>query len=906
MSITKDVTEEETKWHALGKDEVLHKLNSGKDGLNQIAAKELLVKYGLNELTKEEKKHPIWLFIDQFKSFLTIILLIATALSFLVGEILDAVVILAIVIACATLGFVEEYRSEKAAEMLKKMAAPTATVIREGKEAILVSSEIVPGDIVALHVGDRVAADMRLIESINLQTDEAPLTGESVPVEKIVTPLKPETIVGDRRNMGFSGTIVTYGRGLGVVTTTGMKTEFGKIAKMIQTTEEETTPLEKRMDSVGKWLGIFSLVVCGAVAVLNLFRGLPLLETVLWGISLAIAAIPEALPAVVTGALAIGMHEMAKHNAIVRKLPAVETLGCTSVICSDKTGTMTRGEMTVREIYFNNDIISVSGAGYAPVGEFTHANKADETSVSSKAFEDVKFMLRVGALCNDAKLSKDKDRHIVLGDPTEGAMCVVAAKAGISEEELKKYPRVCEIPFTSERKRMTTVHKEPKDKISAYMKGAPELVLERCKSILRNGKEQKLTDADKKKILKANEEMASRALRCLGVAYKPLKEAPKELHEDKVETDFVFLGIEGMIDPPREEVKDAIKMCNKSGIKVVMITGDHRLTATAVAKELGLITNDGEKAAMVGTDLDKLSDEEFANIVEYVRVYARVSPEHKVRIVKALRAKGYIAAMTGDGINDAPALKNADIGISMGISGTEVTKEASAMILQDDNFATIVSAIKEGRRIYDNIKKYLAYLLRCNVAEIGIMLVASIMGLPIPLTAIQLLWVNLTTDGLPALALGVDPAEPDVMERKPRSQTEPIFTKGTMILYFGIIPVILTALLVGTFWYLLGTETLTLARTQTFMAMVFCELFMALSSHSLNRPFFSAKPFNNRFLWIAVIVSFAMQFAVLYIPQLHGPFDITYPEAFDYITAFGSAIFMFAILEISKIFVKAK
>jgi len=901
MSETKEEIVEEVKWHSMDKDEVLRTLGSSKNGLSSEAAKDLLAKYGPNELAKEEKKHPIWLFIEQFKSFLIIILLIATGLSILVGELLDAVVIIAIVVACAVLGFVEEYRSEKAAEMLKKMAAPTATVIRDGKEFVIPAAELVPGDIVVLHVGDKVPADIRLIEAINLQTDEAPLTGESTPVEKSTDPLKPETIVGDRRNMCFSGTIVTYGRGIGVVTTTGMKTEFGKIAKMVQVVEEEKTPLESRMEAIGKWLGILCLTVCGAVAALGVFRGMAILDMVIWGISLAIAAIPEALPAVVTGALAIGMYEMAKRKAIVRKLPAVETLGCTSVICSDKTGTMTRGEMTVREIFVNDQLINVSGAGYIPVGEFTYAdNSAGKSLPSPKDLAELKLLLKAGALCNDSKLEKENERYVIRGDPTEGAMVVAAIKAGISEDELKQCPRVGEIPFSSERKRMSTIHEDPVYKICANMKGAPEVVLDRCSTILRNGKIEKLTEKDKKRILKTVEEMASRALRTLAVAYKPLKEVPKDLHEDKVEKDFTFIGIEGMIDPPREEVREAIKVCNNAGIKVVMITGDHKLTAVAVAKELGMIGDGEEKAALTGAELDQLSDEEFDKIVENIKVYARVSPLHKVRIVKALKSKGYVAAMTGDGINDAPALKNSDIGVAMGITGTEVTKEASDMILQDDNFATIVSAVEQGRRIFDNIKKYLAYLLNCNIAEILIMLAASLMNLPIPLTAIQLLWVNLTTDGLPALALGVDPAEPDVMQRKPRSQAEALFDKASLILYFGILPLIFTVLLTGSFAYLLTLESEVEARTQIFMAMVFVELFIALAYHSLHHPIFLSRPFSNRFLWIAVGISFMMQFAVLYIPQLHGPFDVTYPESLDYVTAFGSAIIMFALLEVSK------
>ncbi|MEM3631106.1 MAG: cation-translocating P-type ATPase, partial [Nitrososphaerota archaeon] len=848
--------------------------------------------YGPNEITKEKKRPLILAFIDQFKSFLIIILLIAVGISLLLGEILDAITILAIVIASAILGFFEEYRSEKALEMLKKLAAPVATVIRNEKEYVVKANEIVPGDIIVLKVGDKVPADARLLEAINLKVDEASLTGESTPVEKKIDILPKETSLSDRINMVFSGTTIIYGRGKAIVTATGMNSEFGKIASIVQEVKEEKTPLERRMEHVGKWLGILCLVVCGIVASLGLLRGYEIIEMLIWGVSLAVAAVPEALPAVVTGALAIGMYAMAKKNAIVRKLPAVETLGCTTIICSDKTGTMTKGEMTVRKIYINDKFIDVTGVGYEPKGEFLYNNE----KIKLENEEDLKLLLKVGALCNDASLDKENDRWVIRGDTTEGAIKVAAYKANILEEELKNYPRIGEIPFTSERKRMTTIHYTPDKKIIACMKGAPEIVLEKCKWILKNGEKIELTNNEKNELIKINESMAGDGLRNLAIAYKFLDEKPISYDENS-EKDFIFIGIVGMIDPPREEVKEAIKLCKSAGIKVVMITGDHKLTALAVAKELGMIEGSGK--VLTGVELDNISSEEFEKIVEEVSIYARVSPEHKVRIVEALKKKGHVVAMTGDGINDAPALKRSDIGVAMGITGTEVTKEASDMVLADDNFATIVEAVKEGRRIYDNIKKYLTYLLQCNIAEILTMLFATLLNLPLPLTAIQLLWVNLTTDGLPALALGVDPADPEVMKRKPRSPKESIFSKEVKAYLIGV-PIIITILLLSVFSYSFSEENLVDARTTLFTSMILIELTIALTCRSLTHPIKDVGFTKNKFLIIAIIVSFLMQLIVLYVPFLHPMFDVTFPTTLDWIMAIFAALIIFIIIEVAK------
>jgi len=900
--------------------ETLQNLNTKETGLSREEAQKRLQEYGPNELKKEKGTSPIKLFIEQFTDILIIILLIATGLSIYLGELTDAIVIIAIVLACAILGFMEEYRSEKALEALKKMTAPTAMVLRGGKEVKVQASEIVPGDIILLYTGDKVSADARLVEAINLKTDEAPLTGESTPVNKDVDPLPEETPLPDRRNTVFTGTVVVYGRGKAVITSTGMNTEFGKIAKMVQVTEEEETPLEKRMASVGKWIGILSVAVCLIVAAIGMVEGRRILDMILWGVSLAVAAVPEALPAIVTGALAVGMYRMAKVNTIVRRLPAVETLGCTSVICADKTGTMTKGEMTVQRIYANNQAIKVSGVGYEPEGEFIF----EDRKIDPAQEEELLTLLKGAILCNDAKLEKETEteRWIIKGDPTEGALVVATAKAGLWKEELEKEaPRIGEVPFSSERKRMTTVHLVSGKKKIVYMKGAPEIVLDKCTRLLVNGKVRKITEEDRTKILEVNEAMAIQALRNLGFAFKELPESVTAFDE-KIEKDMTFVGIMGMIDPPREEVKDAIYLCKKAGINAVMVTGDHKLTAVAVAKELDLLgESDVAGKALTGVEMDKISDEQLTEIVENVVIYARVSPEHKMRIVKAWKAKGHVVAMTGDGVNDAPALKRADIGVAMGITGTEVTKEASDMVLTDDNFASIVKAVKEGREIYGNIKKYLTYLLRCNIMEILVMFIVMI-GVPylagaaykpgsgenpklsatVALTAIQLLWVNLTTDGLPAIALGIDPGDPDLMERKPRSPTESVFTRDVKT-YLTVTPILMTVLLLyGYFMYQpwLGPAQLLEARTQLLTAMILMELANAISARSLKYTVFKVGPFKNKFLWIAILSSLGLQLMVLYTPIFQDLFDVNAPRLQDWAYAILFTAITFASLEIGK------
>jgi len=849
-----------------------------------------------------------------------IILIIATALSLAVGETVDALIIFAIVIASAALGFTQEYRSEKAVEALKRMTAPTATVLRNGKEARIPATQLVPGDTILLYTGDKVPADARLLEAHSLKVDEAALTGESATVDKATYALEETTLLNDRRNMVFTGTIITYGRAKAVVTTTGMNTEFGKIAKLVQSAKQEQTPLEKRMAGVGKWIGILCVAIAIAVGAVGIVvEQRPVLDMIIWAVSLAVAAVPEALPAIVTGALAIGMYRMAKVNTIVKRLPAVETLGSTSVICSDKTGTMTKGEMTVQRVYVNDIELKVTGIGYSPEGEFQLEDKKVAPS------EDLKTLLTIASLCNDSNLEKDTqtENWQIKGDPTEGALVVAAAKADVWEEDIdRQQPRIAEIPFSSERKRMTTIHDVGGSRL-AYMKGAPEIVLERCTKILTNGRVQSLTPEHRAKILNATEALALQAMRNLGFAYREL---PKNMNQfdEKIEENFVFVGVIGMIDPPRIEVKDAIALCKSAGIRVVMITGDHKLTATAVAKELKLLDKE-EGKVLTGAQLEEMSDEQLASAVEDVVIYARVSPEHKMRIIKAWKAKDQVVAMTGDGVNDAPALKMADIGVAMGITGTEVSKEAADMVLADDNFASIVKAVREGREIYDNIKKYLTYLLQCNIMEILVMFIAvvsvptlaaifspglnstdlgktSINNAAIALTAVQILWINLVTDGLPAIALGVDPGDPDLMERKPRKPRESIFSKDIKV-YLVAMPVLMATMLLLAFFMHRPWENdfqLLEARTQLLTAMIVMELTVAISVRSLKYPVFKVGVFKNKFLWYAVLSSFALQLFVLYTPGVQGVFAVHSPELIDWIVAAIFGAIVFSSLELGK------
>ncbi len=870
-------------WSELETKKVFEKLKTGEEGLTEEEARERLLKFGPNELEKKKQTSKLEIFLNQFKSVLVLILIFATVFSALIGEILDAAAILVIVILNAIFGFVQEYKAEKTIETLKKLTSPEAVVIREGKPRKIPSKELVLGDIVVLEEGSRVPADLRLFEVIDLRTDESMITGESVPVTKKTEPTRSE-VLAERKNIAWTGTIVVGGRGKGIVVETGMQTEMGRIAKKIQEPQEQT-PLQKKLDVFGKNLGIIILVICALVAGIGIFResiltGKPLTTDVITsmiitGIALAVAAIPEGLPAVVTITLALGLQRLARHNALMRRLPAVETLGSTTVICSDKTGTLTRNEMTVKKIYCGNNIIEVTGEGYIPKGGFLIQNNKTDP----KKTKTLSLLLTSSALCNNAVL--DKKQNSIIGDPTEGALIVLAEKAGFTKEYLEKaYPRVNEIPFSSERKMMTTVHKI-RNGFLVCSKGAPEKILPLCK----------LSQKEKDKILKTNEELAKQALRVLAVAYKETK------NRKNPEKDLVFLGLVGMIDPPRKEVKKSIEECKKAGIRVIMITGDHKNTAEAIAKEIGI-----SGKSITGEELEKLSESRFQKIVDNIGICARVNPEHKVKILDALKSKNHIVAMTGDGVNDAPALKKADIGIAMGKKGTDVAKEASDMILRDDNFTSIVKAVKEGRGIYDNIKKFIQYLLSSNLGEVLIVFIAMLIGftnpetgaLVLPITAIQLLWINLLTDGLPALALGVDPPAEDIMQRPPRDPKEKILSRGMLIniILVGIIMCIGTLSL---FAYNLESGA-TKAVTVAFTTIVMFEMIRIESV----RMKFKTKLLSNKKLIIAVLASVLLQIMVVYLPFFQPVFQTTALDFGDWIEILGVASTVFALMWIKQ------
>jgi len=870
-------------------------------GLTRQDAQDRLGRFGANELAKEERASPIALFFAQFKNVLIIILLVATVLSALLGEIVDAAIISAIVLFCAVLGFVQEYRAERALDALKRMLTPTVRVLRDGADVRIPSRELAPGDIMLLEAGDRIPADARLVEIHTLKCDEAPLTGESFPVEKSLKLLPLDVAVGDRRNTVFTGTTVTYGRGKAIVTSTGMNTEFGKIAAQVSAVKGEASPLEKRTAEIGRWLGLIALGVCGVAIVVSIVRAwigdqlnLQLVLTMtMFAIALAVAAVPEALAAIVTGALAVGMHEMAKRNALVRRMPAVETLGCTTVICTDKTGTLTKGEMTARRVFVGGRASEVSGAGYAPTGSFNPPLPLDDNAV--------RLMLTGALLCSDATLSDDAGRWFVKGDSTEGALVVLAAKAGLQQQETRlAAPRIEELPFSSERKRMTTVHRMPDGRHLAFVKGAPEVLLERCVAAQHHDQQQPLTDATRAQILAANESMAKNALRVLAIAYKEVGAEGPYGDEETVERGLTLLGLIGMMDPPRDEAKEAVKVCRQVHIRPVMITGDHKLTAVAVAAEID-IYREGD-LVLTGDELGRMSDEEFSGIVDRVSVYARVSPMDKLKIVRAWKNRGEIVAMTGDGVNDAPALKHADIGIAMGISGTDVAKEAADMVLADDNFATIVRAIERGRWIYDNIKKYLTYLLRANITEVVVLGGVVIVVGPefLPLLPAAILYINLATDGLPALALGLSPPDRDIMQRPPRNPTESIFSRDVRLLVLlGVLiecPIFL--------WiYFDNYADIEVARTKIFLLFVFVEMIIAMSFVSLRYSIFEARP--HKWLLLAIAWELGLLAVLIQFPIVRETFGIRMPAWADLAMALAvSALVVFAI-EMTKAYLRA-
>jgi P-type Ca2+ transporter type 2C len=870
------------KWYARKAEEaLLFWRTDEEDGLSTNEVKDRLQKFGYNEMAEKPKIAWWRRFFAQFQDFMVLVLLAATLISGMLGEYADAVTILAIVLINAVLGFIQEHRAEQSMDALKRLTAPSARVVRNGTVQHIPARELVPGDILSLEPGDIIAADARLAVAANLEAEEAALTGESLPVRKLADRVYPEDVtLGDRKNMVFAGTMITRGRGKGIVCSTAMHTEVGRIAGMIQAVEDEETPLQRRLDHLGKWLVWGCLLVCLLVVVTGVAKGEPLFLMCMTGISLAVAAIPEGLPAIVTVALALGVQRMIRKNAIVRKLPAVETLGCTTVICSDKTGTLTQNAMTVRKIFAGRNSYEISGVGYEIKGEF-FLNKQEFDAKKDKCLQQC---LLIGALCNNSVLKQNNvgitgiwrrrkgQGWSVEGDPTEGALVVAGAKAGIWRSNIEKtQSRVGEVPFEAERRRMSVAYRQPDGAVLLYTKGAPDTVLELCRYYFDGDREMPLTPELISRIVGANEALTSGALRVLAVAYRRLASAEAVNIGEDSERELVFAGLMGMIDPPREEAKQAIAVCRQAGIKTVMITGDHRNTAVAIAQELRLY-KEGVSLAVTGRELDGVSDRELASLVNDVAVYARVSPAHKLRIVRALKQNGHIVAMTGDGVNDAPAIKEADIGIAMGLTGTDVSREASAMTLVDDNFATIVAAVEEGRGIYDNIRKFIRYLLSCNIGEVLTMFVAALAGFPLPLLPVQILWVNLVTDGLPAMALGVDPKEPDIMNRPPRNPSESVFSRGlsrkiiTRGLQIGFSTVAVFSLV-----YLLKHD-LALARTMAFCTLVFCQLFHVYDCRSEVLTVFELGLFSNKYLLLATGCSTMMQLAVIYLPFLRDIF----------------------------------
>ncbi|WP_281887833.1 calcium-translocating P-type ATPase, SERCA-type [Paenibacillus sp. YYML68] len=885
-------------WYQWTPEEILQ--SSGTEpsqGLSWEEADKRLASHGKNELAEGQSVSPLTLFLNQFKDFMVLVLMGATLISGLLGEYLDAVTIIAIILMNGILGFLQEFRAERSLRALKELSAPNAKVLREGKVELVPARELVPGDIVLLESGDRLPADVRFIETAGAYAEESALTGESVPVAKHTSVLEQDDIpLGDQRNLGFMGTMMTRGTAKAVVVRTGMQTEMGKIADLIQNTDSMETPLQHRLEQLGKILIIVAIALTVLVVVAGILHGQPPYAMFLAGVSLAVAAIPEGLPAIVTIALALGVQRMIQRKAIVRKLPSVETLGCASVICSDKTGTLTQNKMTVTHLWLGGDVLEVTGDGYEPNGAIVHNGKP----VDLRNNQMLRRMLQIGVLCNNASLHESvpegkgkKDAaavYSIKGDPTEGALIVLGAKAGLTSQSLGSlYRRTLELPFDSDRKRMSVIVEHQGGRM-ACTKGAPDLLIQRCSYVLWDNKVIPFTASLKAKVQAGAEGMAKNALRVLGIAYRDIKASEQPHDENGVEDQLVFVGLAGMIDPPRREVRDAILKCRRAGIKTVMITGDHQSTAEAIAGQLGIMPQGGQ--TLNGQQLAAMGDEELDRVVDNVYVYARVSPEHKLRIVKSLQRKGHTVAMTGDGVNDAPAIKAADIGIAMGISGTDVSKEASSLVLSDDNFATIVAAIEEGRGIYENIRKFIRYLLASNVGEIMTMFLAMMAGLPLPLVPIQILWVNLVTDGLPAMALGVDQAEKDLMQQKPRSARENIFARrlGWKIISRGILIGLCT---LAAFWIALqqagdSANALMKAQTVAFVTLVMAQLIHVFDCRS-SRSIFHRNPFQNVWLVLAVVSSLLLMFPVLYVDALQPIFKTVPLDLSDWLLVLGFA-----------------
>ena len=885
-------------WHRLTEQSVFERTGSSRDGLSAKEAARRLVEIGPNELQEAKAISPWAIFAGQFKSLIIWILIVAGGISGFLGEVVDAIAIFAIVVLNAVIGFFQEFNAEKSIAALRKLTAPRAKVRRDGKLTVVPAREIVPGDVIELESGDLVAADARLIEAVSLRCVESALTGESEAVDKRAITLDNEDVpLGDRENMVLLGTSVAAGEGRAVVVATAMQTEMGHIAGLIaQASEDEETPLQQKLSAFGRVLVWASLTIVALLFVLGLMRGLKLLELFMTSVSLAVAAVPEGLPAVVTIALALGVLRMSRRRALIRKLPAVETLGSTNVICTDKTGTLTVGEMTVRELYVAGRTFQVTGEGYGPHGEVLFEGKAKDTRYAEPLLE----LANVLVGCNNAHLLLEEGTWKVIGDPTEGALLAAGHKAGGDKHALETaFPKHHEIPFDSDRKRRAVIRRMPDGKLRAFINGAPDELLRLCTRIYTEMGVRPLTDADRRQIVSHNETMAKKGLRVLGSTYRNLDHhSPDRLTAETVERDLVFVGLAGMYDPPRAGVKEAIAKCHDAGIRVVMITGDHPHTALAIARELGIASKD--ESALSGIELDKISDEELRRRAPSIAVYARVTAAHKLRIIRAWKGNGAVVAMTGDGVNDAPAIKGADIGIAMGRTGTEVTKQASDMIVTDDNFASIVAAVEQGRGIYDNIRKTLQYLLASNCGELIVMTICVVVGLPMPLLPIHLLWINLVTDGLPALCLAADPIDPEVMRRRPRDRGQSI-TDRAFVFRLLVAGLTTAAVSFGVFVYGLATGPVEAARSMAFTSIVFIELLKAFSFRSETRPLWQMPPLGNIKLVLVVVISFALQIWMHHNALLTQLLKTVLPPWKDRWLLLALAIIPLAVLELLKL-----
>jgi P-type Ca2+ transporter type 2C len=856
-------------WHQMAEEEVFATLQSRPQGLSAAEVQERRATFGHNELAEGKRRTPLRMFFEQFTDFMIIVLLVAAVISGLIGEAKDTIAIVVIVILNAIIGFIQEYRAERAMEALKAMAAPTATAMRDGGTVVVPATELVPGDVVLIEAGGIVPADLRLVDSARLRVDESALTGESIPVEKSTDSIPEETqSLGDRHNMGYKGTIVTYGHGRGVVVATGMRTEFGKIAALLQDADDLKTPLQRRLSHFGRRMAIAALLICAVVFAMGMLRGEEPLLMFLTAVSLAVAAIPEALPAVVTVSLALGARTMAQKKALVRRLPAVETLGSVTYICTDKTGTLTMNRMQVEAFYCDHAI---------------------ETSARREPPWDE--LLRAMALCSD--VNPDASGALV-GDPTEVALTAAASQAGFDKSPLEQeYPRIAELPFDSDRKCMTTVHQHPAGGFISVTKGAVEVIMARSTQMATSSG---MTDLDSAHLVEVSEGMAADGLRVLALGMRRWTSMPEETMPEAVERDLILLGFVGLVDPPREEAREAVETCKAAGIVPVMITGDHPITAKAIAQRLG-IQNDAD-TVLTGDELARLSTEELKARVEDIRVYARVAPEQKLHIVTALQERGELVAMTGDGVNDAPALKRADIGVAMGVAGTDVAKEASAMILLDDNFATVVRAVREGRRIYDNIRRFVRYAVTTNSGEIWTMFLAPLIGLPIPLLPIQILWINLVTDGLPGLALAAEPEESNLMQRPPRPPQESVFARGLGVHVLWVGP-LMAALVLGTQAWSLASGT-THWQTMVFTVLCLSQLAHVLAIRSERESLFHQGLFSNKALLGAVALTFGLQMATVYVPALNGIFRTAPLSATELAAAIAIASVVFVAVEVEK------